>query len=298
MALVITNNPSNLQFDEGTRTIKTFPKGEIEIVNSGNDTITIKGINVPDYDFLWTDVSTPSMGTKEALLAWIIDALTETVSVTGTVTAAVDFSDNIGYETDAAASTDTGNFTLISLFKRLLSRLSDVISGTVSFFVKGKSFVSAAPQMTLNVAGGVYPAGGVFNQAGTPINLVFNNVIDANGGEGYITDVTVFISDTTAAVQNIPGTLYIFNTAPTAIADRSLFATNIAAFGSFQGGIPTSGFKYYAGDASISVNNLSRLRFKCDSNSTTLYGQFVADAAYTRAGVAYTLDVKIGTVRV
>lgn len=291
-----------------------FNKDQLNIIDLAGDYISIRETEDNDYSFLWNrvvemvDLDTTSHvpATKAAVLTKLQEYSKKTVNttpgsgsvqdvfVTNTTAARVPISasDSIGVNTDAAASSDTGTFSLISLFKRWLSRFTDLVSGTISILVRGKIYVSTAPTLTLPAAGASYVAGDVLN-ATVAINLVFSNVIDVAEGEGYIVGVDVLLGDQTAAPTNVPGVLYLFNTDVTAIADDAPFASNLAASDSFQCAVGTSGFKRYAGTASFSLNNSARAPFKCAAASTTLYGQFTVDAAYVRAATTHDLIVKI-----
>lgn len=123
----------------------------------------------------------------------------------------------LGAKADAAATTDAGTFSLIALFKRLLGFISGLLAGTSSVSVR-TGMASVAVEFTKG-SDTTYGVNDVVGPSSTAV-INFANMFRANGEWGFVVKVTMM----TDQVANVGAyRLYLFHTAPTAIADGSVF---------------------------------------------------------------------------
>jgi hypothetical protein len=123
----------------------------------------------------------------------------------------------LGAKADAAASTDDGTFSLIALVKRLLGYIAAIIAGTSAAAVKtGMSSVGVEFTKSSDTS---YAVNDVVGPSSTAV-INFPDVFRENAGSGYVVKVQMM----TDAAANVGAyRLYLFHTAPTAIADSAAF---------------------------------------------------------------------------
>lgn len=139
-----------------------------------------------------------------------IDATAQQVGV-GTAVSSVD----LGSKTDAAATTDTGTFSLIALFKRLLTKLT----GGIIVFGSLRGPISdsfARPNDTTAYAAG----DAVQDSTSAPATRKFTSLLPNSGGTGYLS-IAAVIRNTSITPKL---RLHLFN------ADPGTKANDNAAF--------------------------------------------------------------------
>lgn len=127
----------------------------------------------------------------------VIDPATEANQATANTTLAA-VSAGLGAAADVAASSDTGSFSLIALFKRALQSLTTIIGNT------GAGSVSLS--LTPTITAGAYVSGQVIGGVQS-----FANAVRASGGSGIIQSASV----TKKTALTAPVDLYFFSAAPT-----------------------------------------------------------------------------------
>lgn len=168
------------------------------------------------------------------------------VLVAATNTALASLNTDLGNTDDAAASSDTGTFSLISLFKRLLSKL------TTGIFVTGKISTIIENEFTRPADTAAYAANDVINNAtSSATNQSLTDVATENEGSGYMT--VVLETDSTAVTPTIrvhfydaaPATAKNDNAAWTLVyADKSKYLGYID-MPPLNGGVAIAQFKSY-----------------------------------------------------
>lgn len=183
----------------------------------------------------------------------------------------------LGAVGDSAATTDTGSFSLISLFKRLLSKL------TTGIYVSGKIATVVEDEVTRPADTAAYAANDVINNAtSSATNQSLTSVATENAGSGYMTVVLV-----TSETSNVaPIRIHFYDAAPaTAKNDNAAWAFVYADKSKYlgyvdlpalSGGVSTAQFKSY----------------KAKSDSRDLYYEIQTLAAFTPAS-ASTWTVRV-----
>lgn len=172
----------------------------------------------------------------------------------------------IGSPSDSEATTDTGSFSLISLFKRLLSKL------TTGIYVSGKIAAIVENEHTRPNDTNAYTANDVINNAtSSATNQSLTNVATENAGSGYMT--VVLETDSTAITPSVR--IHFYDAAPATAkndnaawvlvyADKSKYLGYID-MPALNGGVASGQFKSY----------------KAASASRTLYYELQTLTAFT-----------------
>jgi hypothetical protein len=238
-----------------------------------------------------------------------VDIGSATVEISGDVTADLaDIEDALGAPADAAASSDTGTFSLIAQFKRglqslttLLSRIPALQSGAVpvgdnsgSLTVDGKSY-RAAVTITRPSNTTAYAAGDVVGIAdsGTPANagsaIITLSSIGPAGGSVLIQSVLLMIGNSTPPASAFR--LHLYTESPTAILDNAAFDLVAGDVGKYAGYIDLPAPQDFGGIA-VTQSDYAGTLVKLAATSTTLYAILEARSAYTPAsGTLYDLRV-------
>jgi hypothetical protein len=129
----------------------------------------------------------------------------------------------------------------------------------------------------------------------TPAVMTFTNVARLNGGSGFITNIKLTKSQTNST--NALFRLWIFNTAPAAIADNAqftgLYADRAKVVGYVDLVCATEGTGSDCATATAANINLG---FVCTGASRTLYGVLEAKQAYAPAANSEAFSVEITSV--
>jgi hypothetical protein len=238
-----------------------------------------------------------------------VDIGNATVNITGDVVADLaEIEDSLGAPADAAASSDTGTFSLIALAKRalqnwttLLSRIPALQSGAVpvgdnsgSLTVDGKTY-RAAVTITRPSNTTAYSAGDVVGIAdsGTPANagsaIITLSSVGPAGGSVLIQSVRLMIGNSTPPASAFR--LHLYTESPTAILDNAAFNLAAGDVGKYVDYIDLPAPQDF-GDTAFTRDNYSGLEVKFAAASTTLYAILEARSAYTPAsGTLYDLRV-------
>lgn len=161
------------------------------IVNATQDTViynptcadlggTLSGsVLTLDYD------TTTFSNTDDLQIHFALNSTTDsTPSVLATEATLADIETNIGAKADASATTDTGTFSLISLFKRLLTKVTTLVSNQTDGSQKTKITDGAGVVNTKQLGTAL---------TNTDVGLVTNTIIHglSSSGGGTIVDVKV-----------------------------------------------------------------------------------------------------------
>ena len=127
-------------------------------------------------------------------------------------------------------------------------------------------------------------------------NLTFANVARVNGGSGIITKARVVTSQSANVASY---RLYLYHTAPVAIADNSPFPLLLANRANRVGFIDIGPMatEGAGSDCAAAQNNWDRMTFKCAAGSRTLYGILVTQTVFTPAN-AQTYYVELTSIGV
>lgn len=208
-----TLNPSTTYFEKSETAIKAI--GQKVILEDDKNSLR----------FLYSDITSPAAASAQAVAA-LIEAFKETES---SITSSVD----IGDKADAQASTDTGTFSLIALFKRLLAKLtSGINTGGITALVTSTPVLSVA---------GAYASGDYIGTTTTP--QAFANAVRSSGSKGIIKSMTMSDKVTTAAVAM---ELWVFSATFVAPTDNAAWAITDAENLTCLGVIPIPAAKWYA----------------------------------------------------
>jgi hypothetical protein len=238
-----------------------------------------------------------------------VDIGAATVEISGDVTADLaDIEDSVGAPADAAASSDTGTFSLIALAKRalqnwttLLGRIPALQSGAVpvndnsgSLTVDGKAY-RAAVTLTRPSNTTAYAAGDVVGIAdsGTPANagsaIITLSSIGPAGGYVLIQSVRLMIGNSTAPASAFR--LHLYTESPTAILDNAAFDLVAGDVGKYAGYVDLPAPQDF-GSIAVTQSDYAGTMVKLAAASTTLFAQLEARSAYTPAsGTLYDLRV-------
>lgn len=185
---------------------------------------------------------------------------------------------NLGSPSEAAATSDTGTFSLIRLFKRLLQKLTTGIpltAGEAHVGEMGGNLVRVtAAEMTRPANTTAYAAGDVVsNSESATTPLAFTNIARINGGSGYIVRASV----TTDKKQITPRVrVHLFNAADATVsvdntAYRELYADIGKRVGYFDLPAMTTAPDATNSDMSRSFDNALRVPFVCAAGSRDVY---------------------------
>jgi hypothetical protein len=238
-----------------------------------------------------------------------VDIGNATVNITGDVVADLaDIEAALGAPADAAATTDTGTFSLAALFKRglqslttLLGRIPALQSGAVpvgdnsgSLTVDGKAY-RAAVTLTRPSNTTAYAAGDVVGIAdsGTPANagsaiITLSNIGPA-GGYVLVQSVLLMIGNSTPPASAFR--LHLYTESPTAILDNAAFDLVAGDVGKYAGYVDLPAPQDF-GSIAVTQADYPGRELKLAAASTTLYAILEARSAYTPAsGTLYDLRV-------
>lgn len=198
---------------------------------------------------------------------------------------------DLGAQADAAATTDTGTFSVVALVKRglqnwttLLARIPALSGGRVPVTdadlrpvsrVVTASYIRPADTVT-------YAAGDVIAQSTTVATvLTFANCAKANGLGGILQGAIMI--DSSAPTLKLDAELYLFDTAPVMQQDNVAWAPSDTEMEACIGMIAfaTGSFKS-ANPSNNGINSVEGLAkvFQCAAGTTSLFGVLVARNAY------------------
>jgi len=181
----------------------------------------------------------------------------------------------------ALASTYDGTFLAIT------NMLTVTNSGKISTFTSNA--------VTLPAAGATYADGKVIG--GNPAeNFLFQDVVDLNGGGGYITSAELLLTDVTGDANGVTTNVRLWSVAPTAVVDNASWTRGSGAAG-YEGKVEMPALAVEGATFSTSEVSNARVTFNCASNSKNLYAQIEATSAYIRAAVAVTATLIIKVVK-
>lgn len=195
----------------------------------------------------------------------------------------------MGAKADAAATTDTGTFSLIALTKRLLAKLTTGIN--VGGFAKKPSCV-----LTRGANVTPYTIGDEVGTAGTaPTTFVAGR---ANAGTGFILGATGIYSNYPALIPDL--VILVFNGTVTLAGDNAqlnlsdadaakcvaVLRTVATESGSYSAGVAAS-----AGNLIMSFAPTVSKAFECGASETTLYVACFTKNAFTPIANSETLTL-------
>lgn len=203
----------------------------------------------------------------------------------------------LGAPADAAATSDTGTFGLIRLFKRLLSvKLPDAISSMIPTLARGYAFVAdvtfTRPADTAN-----YLANDVIgvNAAGSPgsaIHTFTSSGIPA-GTAIQLDTATLTINRTSLPSGMTSLVLHLYTASPTAILDNAPFGAAAADRALYAGSITFSTPVVVGGGFLYQFQDYVGRKVKLANASQSLYGVLVTTGAFTPAsGTEYILRLR------
>jgi hypothetical protein len=199
----------------------------------------------------------------------------------------------IGAPADAAASTDTGTFSLVSLVKRGLQSLTSLVGQKAATpAVLTNALAITRPADTTAYALGDLVANST--TAGSVVPLTFANAVLAEGSCVRIERVRLYKSST--STTNASFRLHLFNAAPTGLVngDNGAFSCNRSGYiGAFDITVDRA-FVDAAQGAGVSLTGSPVTAMI--ASGTTLYGLLEARAAYT-PGSAETINAVIEAYR-
>ncbi|HYD00304.1 MAG TPA: hypothetical protein VEB22_03690 [Phycisphaerales bacterium] len=125
----------------------------------------------------------------------------------------------IGTKTDASATTDTGTFSLISLFKRLLTKFTAFTNAAGTFLHVTSVGYAAAVTITRPANTTAYAAGDVIGDTGGSAIIEFTNMGPA-GGHVVISAAELRINLSAVPSGMTTFRLHLYDAAPDAKADN------------------------------------------------------------------------------
>ena len=268
---------------EGTAESPYIPVVQIEGGGGGGG-----GTTTVDFGIKITDATMPAggvgvLGWLSAIWKRITDSLPgslgpKTAATSFPVTLSSDgaFAAAFGAASDAAATSDTANTGLMSLFKRFLQRTANWGLSANPWFAKSNAYFGTYT-IAKNAEAVAYAAGDVY---GTKFELT--NFGPANGGAILLTGITLVSSVTSTTFPAGMGlfTVYLFSSEPsgTGITDNAAFAIHNDSF--TQQGIPLNPLSLVTNATNpSSVNYQINTVFR--KGDTSWWGYVVTNSAFT-----------------
>lgn len=202
----------------------------------------------------------------------------------------------LGATDDASASSDTGTFSLISLFKRLLAKLTTTIgvAGTPSASattVQGLAYTGTAT-VTRAANTTTYAANDVVGGALTIAN------VGPSGGSVFVTGVQLLQNISAVPSGQTSFRLYLYNaTPPSAIADNSPFTLGSGDRAAFLGYIDIGTPALLGTGTGTPQSQLDNINKQVKLlGSTSLFAYLVTDGALVPAGASETYSLLVPAV--
>jgi hypothetical protein len=209
----------------------------------------------------------------------------------------------VGNVTDAAASSDTGSFSLLAFVKRglqnwttLLGRVPALQSGAVpvgdnsgSLTVDGKAY-RAAITITRPANTTAYTAGDVIGDTGGSAIITLPS-IGPSGGYVIVQSVRLMIGSTSVPSGMGSFRLHFYTASPTAIADNAVFDLVSGEVANYAGFVDLNTPQDF-GSTLFTQTDYCGTAIKLATSSTSLFCELETKGAYTPAsGTLYDLRV-------
>lgn len=212
-------------------------------------------------------------GTAELPYVPVVQVESEGGGIPVTLSSDGAFATAFGAASDAAATSDTANTGLISLFKRFLQRTANWGLSATPWFTKSNTYFQTYT-IAKNAEAVAYAAGDVY---GTRLELTDFGVAN---GSFFLTGVNLVSSLSSTTVPSGMGlfSLFLFDSEPTLISDNGAFT--LASSSITPQGIPLNSLSSVTNATNL-TSQTSQINGLFRRGSSTLYGYLVTQSAFT-----------------